>query len=262
MIRIACLGNSHNAAVKLGWDEIKGTYPNITVDFFSGAANSMKGLEVKGGRIYPTSEQVREMFLAYAGHDSVAPDYDAYFLVGMGFGLVPLMSLFATHRPPRFYYREDGAHLISESLLTESRASLIERSPAVNCLRLVRTITSEAPVLMIPNPLPSIEILQTPAGSYWSGQELLEDCTEYLDRAIGKLTDVIYTPQPRGTLEGEYFTKAHFAKDARLLKPRWTRPTNEGDPYHMNAAYGAHVLSQIFAHIGVLPSQQAEAESA
>lgn len=261
MIRIACLGNSHNAAVKLAWDEIKGAYPNVAVDFFSGAANSMKGLEVREGRIYPTSEQVREMFLAYAGHDSVAPDYDAYFLVGLGFGLVPLMSLFAIHRPPRFYCSEDGAHLISESLLTESRLALIERSPAVNCLRLVRTITSEAPVLMTPNPLPSIEILQTPAGAYWSGMELLEDCARYLDRAIDKLTDVVYIPQPKATLEDEYFTKPHFAKDARLLKPRWTRPTNEGDPYHMNATYGVHVLCEMFAQIGALPSQQVEAES-
>ena len=262
MIRIACLGNSHNAAFKLGWDEIKGSYPNVIVDFFSGAASAMKHLEVRNGCIFPTKESVREMFVAYAGQDHVTPDYDLYFLVGMGFGLTPLMSLYGTHRPPRFYSRDSGIQLISEELLTASRKALIYESVAVRTLGFVRTITDIAPVYMVPNPLPSAEILSTPAASYWGDSELLEDCNTYLEQAISMLKAVNYVPQPGVTLASQYFTKPHYAKEALLLKARWTRPTNEGDPYHLNAAYGRDFLKTLFELSGVQQSKQSGAETA
>lgn len=261
MIRIACLGNSHNAAFKLGWDEIKASYPNVTIDFFSGAATAMKHLEVREGCIFPTKEPVREMFVAYAGRDYISPDYDMYLLVGMGFGLVPLMSLYCMHRPPRLYSRGSGVHLISEELLAASRAALIEGSPAVRALDLVRKIVDRAPVFMVPNPLPSVEILSSPDASHWGNAEVLEDCRAYLDQAISRLASVHYIPQIAMTREGDYFTKPHYTKDARLLKARWTRPTNEGDLYHMNAAYGADFLSAILSRAGVLALKLTDAQT-
>ncbi|ACP22396.1 hypothetical protein, Rkp3_015 (plasmid) [Sinorhizobium fredii NGR234] len=255
MIRIACLGNSHNAAFKLGWDEIKSSYPNVTIDFFSGAANAMKQLEVRQGRIFPTTEAVREMFVAYGGQESIASDYDIYVLVGMGFGLVPLMALFAKHRPLHFYSAAGDTHLISDTLLDEARQTLIEGSPAIKCLDLVKKIAGDTPIFMVPNPFPSADITERQSTSYWLDENLLDDCNRYLDRAISRLTGVNYIPQPEATLASTYLTKSHYAKEARLLKARWTRPTNDGDPYHMNSAYGIDVLRFLFDLAGIKSSE-------
>ncbi|ARS68768.1 MULTISPECIES: hypothetical protein [Sinorhizobium] len=262
MIRVACLGNSHAAAFKMGWDEMKISYPGVSIDFFAGAANTMKNLEVRDGRIFPTVPAVREMFVAYGRQESIGAGYDLYLLAGLGFGLVPLMSLYAKHRPPRFYSRDSGNHLISEEMLREARIHVFDKCAAIGTLGLVRSITSDAPVYMLPNPLPSADILSNPALAFWSNEELLSDCSAYLNEAVSRIQDAIYFPQPPATLEGTYLTKPAYAKEARLLKARWTRPTNDGDPYHMNAAYGFDVLSELFTSAGILPSKQADAQTA
>lgn len=262
MIRIACLGNSHAAAFKLGWDEIKVSYPGLSLDFFACAANTMKKLKVHNGRIHPTDPVVREMFIAYGGREYVGPDYDIYLLVGLGFGLVPLMSIYAEHRPLKFYSAKSGKHLISEEMLREARTQILEKSTAIRTLGLVRAITSDAQVLMVPNPLPSADILHNPAFSFWADADLLHDCSAYLNDAIDRIKGAVYIPQPSNTLESTFLTKPAYAKEARLLKPRWTRPTNDADPYHMNAAYGSNALSTVFAYARILPSEQPDATSA
>ena len=50
-MKVLVLGDSHTAAVKFGWEDIKSTQPDIEVDFFALPGERIRFLEAKSGTI-------------------------------------------------------------------------------------------------------------------------------------------------------------------------------------------------------------------
>lgn len=244
MTRIACIGNSHLAAFKLGWERINIQHPDIEVEFFGAAASAMRYLAVDGNRLIPTREDTKQQILNTGGKGEISGDYDAYILVGMGIGIVHLVNMYLNHRPAHLYEGK-GGHLISDALVDDTRHHLIDRSAAVLNLRRLRKIT-HAPIYVAPNPFPISDVVDRPGYAAWADPAVLGDCQRYLDGVLEReYCDVTYIEQPEETLASRYLTKPEFTRDAKLLKNTTTRATNPGDPWHLNAEYGAIFLEHI-----------------
>lgn len=251
MTRIAVIGNSHVAAFKLGWDTIKDEYPGVQIDFFSGAASAMRSLYMADGRILSSSPPVTEMFMAYAGSEAITAGYDSYILVGMGLGLVSLMCIYEKHRPMRFYKPGEGPHLMSDAMNNIALEKATTGSSALHVLSLVKQISGDAEVFVVPNPHPSAIILEK--RTFWNDSHIADYCAEIFEDTLRGLHGVSFVPQPVDTLHSDQLTKAEFTRGTRLLKARWTRPANEGDPFHMNAEFGVVSLRDIFTRLSIQP---------
>lgn len=249
MTRIAIIGNSHVAAFKLGWDVIKDEYPGVQIDFFSGAASAMRSLYMADGRILSSSSPVTEMFVAYAGTEAITAGYDSYILVGMGLGLVSLMCIYEKHRPPRFHEAGEGPHLMSDAMNEIALEKATTGSSAFHVINLVKQISGGAEVFVVPNPHPSADILEK--HPFWQDRRILDSCVEVFEETLRGLNGVSFVPQPADTLHSDQLTKAEFTRGTRLLKARWTRPANDGDPYHMNAEFGVASLRDIFSRLSI-----------
>ncbi len=68
MTSICLIGNSHLGALKLGWPSIAAEFPEMNLDFYASAGDSLD-LAVMAGRIEPTTDAIRQR-LAYTSEKS------------------------------------------------------------------------------------------------------------------------------------------------------------------------------------------------
>lgn len=250
MRRIACIGNSHLAAFKLGWEQISKHYPGLTLNFFGAPATAMRLLKVEGQRLVPTSDATRKGLRDTSGQEFIGNDYDAYILVGMGLGVVHIVNMLAHHRPPNLFKAGGNFHLISADLVLEARQHLVDRSSMVLNIERVRSINKNSPIYIVPNPVPTTAVLNLEDFQCWSDEDVLEDCQAYLDTAIERYcAGARYFPQPRTTLHSRYLTKPEFSRGAMLLKNTGTRPVNTDDCWHLNTDYGSLFLTTIMSEL-------------
>ena len=89
MKRVCVLGNSHLAAVKLGWNQRAAAHPDLHCDFFGAPKNGMAEVAFEDGLIVPQNEAVRAAFaMTSGGRESVQlRDYDCVVAVGLGFSM-------------------------------------------------------------------------------------------------------------------------------------------------------------------------------
>jgi hypothetical protein len=244
---IACIGNSHLAAFKLGWAQICGLHKGVHIDFFGAAASAMRYLEVDGDRLVPTTEDTRQQMINTGGKDEIRNDYDAYILVGMGLGIVHLVNAYRFHRPANLFDGE--TQVVSDDFVAKLRIHLIDRSAAVLNLRRLRKI-SNAPMFVALNPYPTSDVLRLPGFEVWNNLPVIADCQHYLGNILQReCRHATVIEQPEITLASKYLTKPEYTRNAELLKGAGTRAANAGDPWHMNAAYGAIMLGSILADI-------------
>ncbi len=256
MTKIACIGNSHVAAFKLGWDLLQPSYDDVSLHFFCGAANSMKKLALKDGGISPVNDDLRAMFKAYSGREEITADYDAYILIGMGFGIVPLMSIFSKHVPPHLYKNNRDHHLISSHMYAEAIKYATSSSTAMFVLDLVKKIApSDAPIILCPNPLPAGNV--TDSAPQWRDEDLLNEAQSIFESAVANIEGARLLLQPPITKSSNHLTAERYSDGATLLKARWTRPTNDGDPYHLNPEFGMEYLKTALSAISIVGSQHA-----
>jgi hypothetical protein len=250
MIRVACLGNSHFAAFKLGWENIKGSYPDIEMTFFGAVASAMQNLKVDGGRLVPTAPVTRDQIIGTSGRDDIPGDFDAYLLVGMGMGIVHLVNMMSKHRPARLMPAGGGFHLVSDSLVNEVRRHLLDNCASVRNVERIRQINSSAPIYVAPNPFPTADVLRKPEYGCWAEENVLRDCQVYFDQVIPKkIPGALYVPQPAATLVSRYLTKVEFARNTVVIRGQRSRPASEGEVFHLNADYGTVFLSAILSSI-------------
>ena len=73
------IGNSHLAAVKLGWEAFAKEQSAAEPAFFGSARNTLLNTIVDGGTLRPTDDVVRRSFRASAGQDAVTlADYEGF----------------------------------------------------------------------------------------------------------------------------------------------------------------------------------------
>lgn len=88
-MKVCVFGNSHIAAMHLGWKQIAPSYPQTEVVFFGAPNGDMSGVDYSDATLVPTEERVAENFRHSGGSEQISlADYDAIVIVGCRIGLM------------------------------------------------------------------------------------------------------------------------------------------------------------------------------
>jgi hypothetical protein len=247
-VSLCVIGNSHIAALKLGWEVIRKRVKGVEITFFGSAGRGIADLVLSEGRLVPSTEKLRQS-LAYTSEGRETIDcsaYDLFCLAGMvscrwvGFSL-------KSHCPMGEGRENDARDLVSAPFVRQVARSLIDQSVALQTARKIRAATT-APILIMPAPLPSIRILKREkTARQFVGVEYLEPIFgDEMNRAAAAL-DSRYLPQPPETRQGAIFTKNIFSVGSVRLTQELDRRHARCESGHMNQRFGVRVLKAVFA---------------
>jgi hypothetical protein len=228
--RVAVLGNSHSAALELGWKACGGEIPGIaslTVFARPNGQGGLEGLRLEEGVLQADSPQLRESFVQTAGVDHIELQrYDAFLIHSFG-------------PEPRLIYGSAATlegHHYSAALMRAYEADIrqdvkarYDQSPIAVLAGLLRSGT-QSPVFATHKPLFAENIpqlgrpFQAGAFSYANYQEGVRESFAGMGCRL--------LPQPPETIVGGCFTAARFAR---------------ADFMHMDGDYGVLVLRTLAA---------------
>lgn len=258
MKRVCVLGNSHLAAVKLGWDQRAAARPDLHCDFFGAPKNGLAEVVFEDGFIIPQTEEVRGAFaMTSSGQEKVRLDaYDSFVTVGLGFSMATLIR--------RVYrdYRSDGHNnldgditLVGEATFRQSCTTMLARSTAMWLAGHLGS-AGVARILIVPQPLPSEEILEADDAvmdaPLWQAA-VREGDDASLDQTMNEAMQALaapglgFLPQPPATRAGRLFTRRDYAIGSVRLAAGFEAVHAKNDVGHMNGAYGAAVIDDLAA---------------
>ncbi|NJC22633.1 hypothetical protein BJ994_001709 [Arthrobacter pigmenti] len=252
-MKIGAIGNSHIAAFKLGWEEIKSEYPRIDITFFGSPTTSMRFFRVEDNCLVPTSNALREnLRWTSGGYEHIPGEMDAFITVGMGFSFVHLMDLLKNHRPPSEYDPlDDEQQLISESFFHTAMEGTLKNSNALKLIAQIRQI-SAAPMVYVPNPYGSTDVLNSDRYKHFHSWRIRNRVFGYYKAELSGMfseSSVRVIEQPEDTVANRMFTKSVYSKGSMKLKRGMSSPHNGDDCFHMNAAFGATSLRAVLRHL-------------
>ncbi len=99
-MRLCVIGNSHLAALKLGWDELKakGQAPDMEVTFFGAPSDGVRHVRLEDGRLTPKRKDIAEHFERMGGTPHIQlDDYDGFFLIGLNVSVKRILRFYKTH---------------------------------------------------------------------------------------------------------------------------------------------------------------------
>ncbi|CAI3967585.1 MAG: hypothetical protein Altm2KO_20290 [Alteromonas macleodii] len=257
-MKIGVIGNSHLAAFKLGWSEIRNQYPDLELTFFGSPASSMRFFKVENGCLTPTKTDLADnLSWTSDGMRHIPGDMDAYILVGMGFSLVHMLALLKEHRTFEYFKDCEGdKQLISDSFLLAALDGILNNSNAIQIIKLLQEI-STAPIAYSPNPLPADSVLGDTEYDYYHLAGLLDKCYSHYINGCSSLfseSAVIFAHQPPCTIVDKMFTSQNYSKGSVKLKRGMQSIHNSNDHFHMNAEFGALSLQDLFEKLRVKAS--------
>lgn len=252
-LRLCVIGNSHIAAVKLGWDvaqsDGRADMGGIAPTFFGAPRDGIRHAKLEEGSLVPKRKDVAEYFkLLSAGQDRIRlTDYDAFLLVGLNISSKRILRFYKTHAWV-------GLSGVAEKVVVHpafAREFLAERYAKTRMIDMASTLRGavDRPILAVAEPHWASWARSAPevADFGWGAAIAAGDGT-----AIGRtfdhaVTDALapfatFVHQPDETVEDGIMTRTDFNKDASRLI------TGEGggtDASHMNAAYGRSLWSII-----------------
>src|ERR1700726_4363476 len=81
-MRVCVIGNSHVAALKLGWTQVRTTYPKVEITFFAHAGLFINYLKLEDSCLVPTTEDLRKAIaFTSGGQDRIRPEAFDCFLI-------------------------------------------------------------------------------------------------------------------------------------------------------------------------------------
>jgi hypothetical protein len=229
MRKICLMGDSHAAALKRGWQQIAGGFPDVEITFFAGDKAEWHNVHARGGKLVADSARLREQFGRSAvGVEEIPADFDAYIVASLGLGMLMPLGFWASGRYPDWSAYKDAVR------------AFVRHSGAAHILDELRKIT-EAPALLSAAPF------QPQGFCKWSPSLDTATCAklralfEDESAALAREHAAIFVPQPEETLAANgVTTKMEFAAISR-------DPSRE-DTRHCNGDYGALVMASILKH--------------
>lgn len=256
MKRLCLIGNSHIAAVKLGWDRLRDRYPGLTLTFFgSRRPDSCRNLQLENGALVPTDEALRRSFAWTSGGagDIRLGDYDGFLLIALQFApqrVVDVAAQYSYLHPAL----DTAKRLVSRECFLDAVMDGLRSSIAAGITARLRKGT-DRPVLIVAQPGRSEDILADPefrashaAADHPSWDVLAKVWTECALKEALRL-DAGFVPQPGQTIRHHLFTARAYSKGSVRLTPGFSRAHGADDHAHMNADYGAAVIESVMARL-------------
>lgn len=230
-MRLCIIGNSHLAALRLGWDRVGAEFPWAQPQFFGARGEALLDLHAQGSRLVPGNADLAARIAHTSGGETeIDPArYDAALLVGMNY--LPTMP-----RDAR----------LSQAVRAAAARAAFGRALAGHVFAELRKAAPGLPVHVMPNPLQRRAPGAEPAVAVVPYAQRLED----LRRGLGEEGPVHVAGQPPETLVDELYTADAWGMGALALDDgRGSYVKKDEDLSHMNADYGALFLRRWLAAI-------------
>lgn len=258
-LRLCLIGDSHLAALRLGWQAAP--LPGLAPRFFPVRAAHLSELAPEGGTLRVTGPGARADWAAFG---VTAPprlaSFDLFAVVGGGFGSFRAIDIYARARfaalpdAHRATAQEGGPALVSRGAFVAATADCIARAPGPRLALALARACPGRPVLLVAQPAPLAPQGAVPpplALHAWAervgdGPGLHAALEEAAARVAGR-AGVLPLWQPEETRRGALFTDPRLGAGAPRLDPDVTDAQPAGDFLHANAAYGAQVMAALAA---------------
>ncbi|MCB6176731.1 hypothetical protein LHP98_01135 [Rhodobacter sp. Har01] len=247
-MRLCVIGNSHLAALKLGWDALSRAgdpaWAKVTPVFFGAPRDGMRQVRLDDGCIVPARKDIGEQFALMSGGQTRIRlgDYDGFVLVGLNVSIKRILRLYRTHLwygladDPRKTLLHSG---VATDFLTERYGSTL----LVQTAALLRGAVS-APIVALAEPFWAswVRAERDAKPDYgWDKAISAGDAAALAGMFRSTVTAALaphasFVPQPPQTVEDGILTAAPYNKDASRLISGDGGGT---DAAHMNGAFGA-----------------------
>jgi hypothetical protein len=252
-MKLCVIGNSHIAALKLGWDQVLAEageeQSRFAPTFFGAPRDGIRHVKLENGCLVARRKDITDYFrLISGGQDQIRlADYDAFLLVGLNVSSKRILRFYKTHAWV-------GLGGVAGKVMVHpafARAFLAERYAETRMVELAGTIQAAAnrPVVAVAEPhWASWARSAAEVPDYGWRAAILAGDSAAIGQAFGRAVaealapHARFVPQPDETVEDGIMTRAEFNKDASRLI------TGEGggtDASHMNGAYGRAVWSAV-----------------
>jgi len=245
MIRIALLGDSHLENWKRAWNSLGKAYPDVDLVFFATPGKQLECGEPQGDRLVFKNEEVaRFVEITSGGRRELVPaDYDALCVVGLGWGLRTVTTLYSGWRADSHSGKEGRFQLVSDACFQDAVSDRLKASLAMTLVGRLRQITDKV-IWLAPAPAPS-EIVLT-LNDLPEGIEFAAATTDaaplraaYEEACRLAADDLILLEQPRATLASPLLSKREYRRR------NWKAP----DWMHLNDAYGRMVIREFLSRL-------------
>lgn len=224
-MRICILGDSHTAALNMGWDRIRADYPNVAITIFAARGPTMGYLEAEGKDLVPGSLSLLKAMEFTSGREARVRtgDFDMFAVCGMF--LMPLWT-------------QPG---LSRAVITTANAEQYLLSASGKVAMLLRSVTL-APIYIMPKPLVAQRPDPPVAQAVPPYLEQIALMTRYFEAE--KLQ---FVSQPAETMPDGWSTRPDFSTGSSRLA---ITPEMQGaihpdrETNHMNAGYGELALAR------------------
>lgn len=262
MIDCCVIGNSHLAAIKLGWDQVHQNYPGVAASMFGSGGKHLSNTRLaEGNRL-----ELNRGFLQFPARSDTGRvkeinlnAYNCFVIVGSGFGMKCVLDIYMNFS---FYGLNAGQRQVgSRDLFRNLAMQAALQSSAFHVCNLVRS-ASKAPIFMIPVPLPSQK-------GYWDkekrprmvgwqeceanndGEPLVNIFAEVRKNLFSG--QLYYVDQAHMTKAGIIATKQEYSDNSVRMNDDFDIQHPAGDCFHMNPGYGALMWEELVTAMRVLP---------
>ncbi len=245
---VCLIGNSHVAAIKEAWtNRAPQVAPGFSLTFFSAQTRLMRQIEVEGRVLAPQSDDLsRKLAFTSGGPDRIAvDDYDAFVLLGSGFGInVPRLQE-SWNTVDALPWGEPGT-LISRACFEAMVEDEMRQTILIDLFTKIRSVR-DVPIVIAGAPFFSERVLET---APYNEDSRLRDAgflAPLVDHAVAAADrvaaahgcDVIWQAEETIGLPG--FTKLEFGNAPVRFKMRGGG-TPKVDVKHGNEDYGQIML--------------------
>jgi hypothetical protein len=271
MKTVGIVGNSHIAALRLGWKAIWSNYPGVELVFFGKPLVKPEEIKLAGDHLVAASDELAEKFVRASGSSILPGTCDGYVICDLGISAKHAVDFCKVYRPEG-YAHELGIP-ISQPCFEAALYGIFKGSFAVSVIGQVRTFTG-APIALIPAPMRSVEHPDADRKRFEENGDAPK-IAETFNQTLRKLADNLNLRlflQTGATLESPLRTKqvhtraharikSHEASSRSTLERESTDDldtqeiaeeltTIDKDYGHMSGRYGAIVLRLVLDNFG------------
>lgn len=257
------IGDSHIAAIKLGWQGAQDAFTSFEPVFFGANGQSLKSLRIEGRGLVADKQPLRKKLRMTSGStDRIDVDgYDAFILFSLGFGIRPLVNLYRDYRHAGHRDQRGSVTMVSTDCFNATAHDLLADATAFDIHRKLRLLT-DRPVILSQQPSPS-DAVAARRGGFLSRlrrraakRDVWRDLSNNGDgaalaallgelRAAFQAKELTILDQPDATKSGALYTKSFYSRDSVRLGNDLSEKHDDTDYFHMNARYGAEVLRDL-----------------
>lgn len=252
MKKIAVIGNSHAAMLKLAWNSMRSDVSSVDIKFFVWRTGGEKKLVLKSQEVQVPIDQIK--ILMHQDHVVDLDQFHAVVVCGLGYSLSSILEIYREHRTLE---QKEGGYLISESCLREAVDGVIKQTDAMKVFEALTSLHCS-----------KIYVVPTPRGAEYfldesEGFNLYKLCVDNGDEAsiskefcrsyeLFEKNGMKVLSQPSCTISKELFTKNAYSNASNKEEnDAHVQLKGRRDLIHMNVEYGKLVVEDLLDELQV-----------